>query len=230
MYCVKCGVELADSEKMCPLCKTPVYYPEGNNTAESTYPSYEPVKIKDGIKGVSFLVSIAHLIAATISVLCDYNVNREINWSDYVIGALLLSYLTFVLPSWFRRPSPAIFVPCDFLGAGLYLLYINIKCGGNWFLPFAMPVCAFMALIVSSVAILIYYLRAGYLYIFGGAFILGSVFFIVTEALLNASFFPGRALLWSPYPCAAFFLIGISLIVIAIVKPFRESLYKIFSF
>ena len=28
MYCVKCGVELADSEKKCPLCGTPVFHPD----------------------------------------------------------------------------------------------------------------------------------------------------------------------------------------------------------
>ena len=26
MYCVRCGVELAESENVCPLCETPVYY------------------------------------------------------------------------------------------------------------------------------------------------------------------------------------------------------------
>ena len=28
MYCIKCGVELADSEKVCPLCGTPVFHPD----------------------------------------------------------------------------------------------------------------------------------------------------------------------------------------------------------
>ena len=28
MYCIKCGVELADSEKKCPLCGTVVFNPE----------------------------------------------------------------------------------------------------------------------------------------------------------------------------------------------------------
>ena len=28
MYCIKCGVELADSEKSCPLCQTPVFHPQ----------------------------------------------------------------------------------------------------------------------------------------------------------------------------------------------------------
>ena len=27
MYCVKCGVELADSQRVCPLCGTRVFHP-----------------------------------------------------------------------------------------------------------------------------------------------------------------------------------------------------------
>ena len=28
MYCVKCGVELADSQRVCPLCGTRVFHPD----------------------------------------------------------------------------------------------------------------------------------------------------------------------------------------------------------
>ena len=28
MFCVKCGVALADSEKACPLCGTRVFHPD----------------------------------------------------------------------------------------------------------------------------------------------------------------------------------------------------------
>ena len=38
MYCVKCGVELADSERVCPLCETPVYFPDLDPNPETPYP------------------------------------------------------------------------------------------------------------------------------------------------------------------------------------------------
>ena len=28
MYCIQCGVKLADTEKTCPLCATVVYHPQ----------------------------------------------------------------------------------------------------------------------------------------------------------------------------------------------------------
>ena len=130
---------------------------------------------------------------------------------------------------WFKKPSPAIFAPCDFLAVALFLCYINIKFSGDWFISFAMPITAFVALIVCSVMILCYYLRAGYLYIFGGASILFSLFFVVLEQLMHITFGISHPMLWSPYPAATFFILGISLIIIAIVPQFRESLRKVFS-
>ena len=41
MYCIKCGVELADSEKVCPLCGTRVYHPDIEiKTTEPPFPEY----------------------------------------------------------------------------------------------------------------------------------------------------------------------------------------------
>ena len=39
MYCVNCGVRLADTEKKCPLCETAVYHPDiKQSDARPTYP------------------------------------------------------------------------------------------------------------------------------------------------------------------------------------------------
>ena len=40
MYCVKCGVRLADGTAACPLCRTPVRDPGGAEAAPAapTYP------------------------------------------------------------------------------------------------------------------------------------------------------------------------------------------------
>ena len=45
MYCVKCGVELADSQRSCPLCQTPVYFPELSEDRERPYPKQNKPEI-----------------------------------------------------------------------------------------------------------------------------------------------------------------------------------------
>lgn len=229
MYCVKCGVELADSEKKCPLCGTKVYYPgiEAENP-EKPYPPFEISNENVNPAGLLFVVTAFFVIAEIICLLCDFNVYYEITWSGFVMGAIGLSYLLFVFPFWFKKFHPAIFIPVDFSAIALYVLYINIKTGGHWFLPFALPVIASICIIVSSVVILCRYLRKGYLYIFSGAFFANACFSVLLEVLINNVFNVRSKLVWSIYPCAAFFILGIMLLVIAIVKPLRESLRKKF--
>ena len=51
-------------------------------------------------------------------------------WSGFASGGILLLYVLTVLPLWFKRPNPVIFVPVDFAAIILYLLYIDLATGG----------------------------------------------------------------------------------------------------
>ncbi len=228
MYCIKCGVELADSEEKCPLCKTPVYYPN-HRRGELTFPEYTVSREQISGRGLYFIISFAFAIVALISLICNLNVNGEFSWSFYVIGALVLAYIVFILPCWFRRPSPAIFIPIDFAVCAMFLLGIDYFTDGGWFWSFALPIVGYAALLLTSFSVLVYYLRTAYLYIWGGELIALGFFMPVLEILLHINFGIHETLVWSYYPMATLVLVGIMLIIIAIVKPFRESLRKIFS-
>jgi len=228
MYCVKCGVELADSERKCPLCNTPVYMPGLSDEPDRQYPKFEkPEPVNP--RGIYFIVSFVCIICSVISFVCDLNLGGGITWSGYVIGGIIVAYVLFFLPGWFKKYNPAIFVPTGFASIALYLWYINFAVGGKWFMSFALPITGAIALILSSITILSYYLKKGYLYIWGGAFLAIAIFSPVIEFLSRMTFGYTKYLYWSHYPLIAFGLIGIMLIIIAIVKPFRESLCRIFS-
>ena len=53
MYCVNCGVELADSETVCPLCGTRVFHPDlSRPQADAPYPpDHHGSSMPDSIKG-----------------------------------------------------------------------------------------------------------------------------------------------------------------------------------
>lgn len=230
MYCVKCGVELADSERKCPLCETPVYFPGLAENPETPYPKALKPKENNPNKAICFVITCFFVIALATAFLCDFNINGAIIWSDLVAGSLLLVYIFFVLPSWFIHPLPAIFVPCDFAAIALLLFYINLRVEGDWYFKFALPVTIGAAVICCSVSILTYYLKRGRLYIAGGAIIATGAYSIFIEMCLHAAFAIHDKLVWSLYPATAFALIGMMLIVIAIVRPLKEQLYKIFAF
>ncbi len=141
---------------------------------------------------------------------------------------ILLIYISVILPFWYKRPNPVIFVSIDFIALGVYLLYISLSTKGGWFLSFAFPVLGGMGLIVITVITLIRYIKRGHFFIFGGALIALGNFMLLVEFLINITFNITKGLRWSFYPLIVCCLMGIALIVIGSSKTLRESLYKKF--
>lgn len=226
MYCVKCGVKLAASEIKCPLCGTVPYHPELiREEGRPLYPgnSLPPKVVRP--KVAQAVILVLFLMPLLITLLCDLRINRAVTWSGYVIGALIMSYVILALPGWFEKANPVVFVPCDFVAVGLYLLYINLATGGNWFLSFAFPLVGGIGLIVTAMVTLLRYVRRGQLYILGGGAMAFGFFTPVMEFLLNLTFhrsFVG----WSIYPFVALVLLGGLLIYLAINKVARETMER----
>jgi hypothetical protein len=229
MYCIKCGVKLADSEKVCPLCKTRVYHPDFPQKEDVyTYPKNKYPKKEKRSLGLPIFATALALFPIIITLACDLRFNSAVTWSGYVVGAVLLIYVMLILPSWFSSPNPVIFVPCSFAAAALYLFYICSVTGGNWFFPFALPVTTFIAVIITATVTLTRYIKKGRLYIFGGAAAALGLFMPLLEYLITVSFGGESMLGWSFYPMAALILIGAFLIFLAICRPAREFLERRF--
>ena len=226
MYCIKCGVKLADTENKCPLCGTTVFHPDINQPASKPlYPENKMPPKPSNSKVLSGALIIVYFIPLLICFIADLNINGTLDWFGYVAGALLVAYVTFALPLWFQKPNMIIFVPCDFACVALYLWYINFVTGGNWFFTFAFPVVTGIGVIVCTVVTLICCLNKGHLYIFGGAFIALGGFMLLAEFLLDLTFklaFIG----WSVYPMVVLILLGILLIYLAINHSAREMLER----
>ena len=226
MYCINCGVKLAQSEQKCPLCNTLIYHPDYKDLPTNPlYPSNKMPKIHSGYKALSGALIILFLIPLFISFFSDIHGDGTLDWFGYVAGGVVVAYVTFALPLWFRRPNPVIFVPCDFLAVGLYLLYINWATGGHWFLRFALPVLGGLCLIICAVVTLVHYISKGRLYIYGGGFILFGGLIMLMEFLMKVAFgihFIG----WSIYPLVVFVLLGSVLIYVAINSVAREVLER----
>lgn len=230
MYCIQCGVELADSEKSCPLCGTRVFHPDlPRADADAPYPAAPRGKGEEFNRaGLLFILTMLAMLPVVICLLCDWNLNGHVVWSGYAAGGIVLAYIIVVLPLWFRRPNPVVFVPVDFVAILGYLLYIDLATAGHWFMPFAFPAVGALAVLVSAMVALLRYLRGGHLFVFGGAMILGGGLAVFTELLLNAAFGLRSTLLWSLYPLAAGVILGAALIVIGICRPLRQSLHRKF--
>ena len=75
MYCVKCGVELADGESKCPLCGTTAYHPDVPVTdAKPPYPSYVRPSMRVNHRGVMFLVTMIYVMLILQLIICDFSI------------------------------------------------------------------------------------------------------------------------------------------------------------
>lgn len=230
MYCVNCGVKLADTEEKCPLCNTAPGEPVVRKVPASTlYPQdkYPGASVKPGV--VNGTILILYLIPLLVTLFIDLQTNGKVEWSLYAIGALVLAYILFALPLWFRKPNPVIFVPCDFAAIALYLLLINILTGGKWFLRFALPCTVCVGLIITAAVTLLRYLRKGKLYIWGGLMIAKGAVVPLIEYLITVTF-PVAFIGWSVYPLIVFALLGAWLIFLAINTSARERMERKFFF
>ena len=226
MYCINCGVQMGAGERRCPVCTMPVVLPEGVAvTGKPLYPQNDNRIPEKGGKGFVIAMSVLYAMAVIVVLLCD-GVNGRLSWCGYAIGGLLLSYVGMILPGWFRKPNPVIFVPCFFGAAVLYLLHINLASGGNWFLSFAFPVAGSICLLVTTVVTLLRYLRRSRLYIFGGGLLGFGGWFLLLEFLLTVTFPRVSFIGWSVYPLAAFILLGGFLLFLAICRPARQTMKR----
>lgn len=226
MYCINCGVKLETSEEICPLCGTEIHHPKFRPDKErQLYPKNRLPEIKHRSKAFNGAVIIMFLIPVVVSFLADFQFDREIKWFGYVLGALVMGYTAFALPLWFKKPNPVIFTPCVFMEAIVYLLYINFITNGSWFLSFALPVAGGFGIIATAVVTLLYYLKKGKLYVWGGAFTLSGGFILLIEFFMKITFgikFIG----WSFYPLAVLVLLGGLMFYLAINKSAREVMER----
>ncbi len=229
MYCIKCGVELAESETRCPLCGTRVVHPDIPFTAgEGPYPPYEKKEPRYNPVTFQILALSIALLVIGILILCDMSINGRIVWSGYAVGGILVAYSAALLPYWFPKKmrTPAVFMPVFFAVLISFLLYINCKTGNHWFLSFVFPVVGSIGLILTACAVLCYYIKRGYLFIIGGTLITLGCFCMLLELFVNITFTHAVGLHWCFYPLISLCLIGGLLILIGIVPSLRESVEK----
>ena len=228
MYCVRCGVRLQEGVKACPLCGTPVWCPEaGERGPAATYSDRYPVYSRQKRLTVMASITVALLAAMAACFSIALNTTGRMGWSFYVIAGTTAFYLAFLLPLWFRRPHPLIFVPVAFLSLCLLLFLICAYTGGRWFWTFAFPLTGLLAILTIGAVALYRYVKRGTIFITGGLLIAIGGGCLLAELFQHLTFHTPM-FAWSLYAASVFFLFGGFLILAGIVRPLREHLERKF--
>ena len=228
MYCVRCGVKLQEGVKACPLCGTPVWCPQAQEeppaaTSSDRYP------VVSRQQRLTIMASLTVALLAVMIACCSIALNTagRMGWAFYVIVGVVAFYLIFLLPFWFKKPHPMIFVPVAFLAACLLLLSICLYTGGRWFWTFAFPVTGIVAILTIGAIALYRYVKGGSIFITGGLLLAIGGSCLLAEFFQHLTFHT-TLFSWSVYAAVVFGLFGGFLILAGIIRPLREHLKRVF--
>lgn len=228
MYCIKCGVKLQDGVKQCPLCETPVLLnSESEQQIKKTYSDCYPQENNHerllALSLITFLLS-GLVISCVIFCLSTYS---QLAWGGIVMLGIALGYILFVLPAWFPKWMPFIFIPIDFLSVSAYLLYLCQKLHGNWYLSFAFPVTMIYMIITVSFLILFRRIESGRLLLFGIYTVVFGCSFMLVEFFAHITF-SVPMFKWSLYCVVVFSLFGLFMTIAGLLPPLRDLLKRKF--
>ncbi|HWQ59506.1 MAG TPA: DUF6320 domain-containing protein [Clostridia bacterium] len=230
-YCVNCGVKLADSEKLCPLCETPVHNPRSVETEED-YAPYPP-RVETQKINRSFIAVLGLLILLVpivVTFVCDLLGDFRINWSFYVIGAALMLYVFVFVPMFFKKNLIYLFIAMDVLAVCLYLALIFwLTAGIKWFLTTALPIAAATGALVDCATLVFRVRKLRALPKYAILCYMLCVYFIVLEIILELAFYGYVLLQWCWYANAPLVLLGALLFIVngkeGLVDELRRRLF-----
>ena len=152
MYCIKCGVELEDGAKRCPLCETPV--PEIKGLEEKKFVKEYPIininlyemkmkKVKKAIFLSFFTISIISILEVLFQNLIMYG---KLEWGYYAIPSILIFDLgLFVFLDSYRMRTNLFLLLSGFTGYFLLLDFGDKKL--TWSLRLGIPIVLALYLI-----------------------------------------------------------------------------------
>ena len=230
-YCVNCGVEMAPSQKVCPLCETEVFNPRA---AASDAPQPFPAKIdifapSDDRSFIAAIVSIVLILPSAICFACDIAYTNSMGWSSLVVGAMAMLWV-FIVPGLFiRRHRVPVTVVLDTLALLGYLWtiehYVNKS---RWVLPLALPIVLIILVLFIVDYFLITKVVRGRLRHMALAVV--SLPFLLVGIEIVLDFYLGQhvSLLWSLIVSIPCLLLALLLLVIQWRQRFKDSIRKRF--
>lgn len=228
-YCVNCGVELAPSEKRCPLCNTPVINPVDpwKEPREHPYPDrIETVERHIDRRFFSLFATLVLLVPVLICVINDLFVDDRISWSVFVIAGAALLFVFIFLPFILGKCSPWLLWAIDTVAVLGFLFLVDFHVDGPpWFFPLALP----LTIVLSLVCFLFLWwfkIRRPILKSMGLLCYAAGLYAMCVDVIINLykGFSPMPH--WSWYSLVPCILIGTAFLLLNRRKKWREGIYK----
>ena len=232
-YCSKCGIEVDNSIRNCPLCDFPI--PEIPTIIDVQKESIELRNYYDELKKLKkirkrrvkniifFIFMLGIIYTAVTNASQDFYLNGRLTFSRYVLSATVLFTMVLLCLFGYLKKWSAILI---FLSAGTcaFLFSLDAFEGGlSWFFPLGLPVLLLsMALIIIPVLI-IKKVNRGRVFALGVILASIAAFTIFLEIVIDL-FFGELRLSWSIQ--TFIFIFSLGLIILFSKKIFHSKLRK----
>lgn len=222
-YCVECGVRLADSEAVCPLCNTKVINPNnpsGSTTADRPYPSNIEQQIT-GLKRreLAWVLMFFLLLPVGATVIIDLLTGSSpfaLNWSLIVIGAGALLGVWILVPLLFSHINLYAAIAVDFLAVAGFLAIIAVYAGSwEWCLKLGIPIAICTGITVCVIAAIIRSARLRPLTRAALSFITLGVYIVALELIIDYASYGYLAIRWSVYVIVPLLFVALLLFYIS---------------
>lgn len=136
-YCVRCGVELSEYNKECPLCNTKVLNTTEEVIAHNTdYPDYKinPRRETKRVNSlfVGKLLSMLLFNYAAITLVINLIINKIVSWSMIPVLSLALVWFGVAYPFLRKKNSFFTLFTLDSIAVIVYLLSLNYMITKNF--------------------------------------------------------------------------------------------------
>ncbi len=221
-YCVECGVRLADSEAVCPLCNTKVINPNNpsGDSAERPYPS----NIQQQIYGLrrrelAWVLGFFLLLPVGATVIIDLLTGTlpfTLNWSIIVAGAGALLGIWALIPVIFQNPNPYAVIAADFAAIAGFLAVIAVYIGKwDWCLRMGIPITVCTGIAVCLITAAIRSKRLRPLTRAALCLIVLGVFIMALELIIDFSLLGYLTIRWSIYAIVPLLFLALLLFFIS---------------
>lgn len=223
-YCVNCGVELAASEKSCPLCGVEVINPASpfDPTAARPYPDRHEAIRHRAIRVVAARVlSLLMAIPLILVLLLDLIEDGSMSWSLIPAASIVFAFLAFVFPCLFKKPVIWMFMIFSTLAAAAYLFALHILLKGGWYYLFALPVAVMTGAAAIGTYLMIRSRKASLPLKLIIVLLIIMVYVLLLQLLLELHFRGAIVFDWSLYVAVSCGML--SLVVLIVGRLYRKS-------
>ncbi len=229
-YCVHCGVELAQSERDCPLCHTLVQNPHCDWEKPEILPYPETVDVLDAHIDRSYARSLVTVIFAVIGFVTfglDLLSGGGLTWSPYVVGSMGLIYAFIVVPILFKFPRPYAYLTIDFLSLAAFLLMTAILTDGlSWYIGLFIPLFVLSILVLLGIVLALRRREWPWLYRIAAACLLVGLFLLGLEGITRIYREMPLFFKWSFYATIPTTVLAIMLVIAERNKKIKNEIKK----